>query len=104
MQVLITYDVETVSPAGKRRLRQVAKVCVDYGQRVQNSVFELNIYPADLVEIKNKLRKIIDPEKDSIRIYNLGKNWERRVESLGKDDSYNPEKDLLILYLHEILI
>ncbi|WP_062551857.1 CRISPR-associated endonuclease Cas2 [Peptoniphilus phoceensis] len=97
MQVLITYDVETVSPAGKRRLRQVAKVCVDYGQRVQNSVFELNIYPADLVEIKNKLRKIIDPEKDSIRIYNLGKNWERRVESLGKDDSYNPEKDLLIL-------
>lgn len=64
MQVLITYDVETVSPAGKRRLRQVAKVCVDYGQRVQNSVFELNIYPADLVEIKNKLRKIIDPEKD----------------------------------------
>lgn len=97
MQVLITYDVETVSSAGKRRLRQVAKVCVDYGQRVQNSVFELNIYPADLVEIKNKLRKIIDPEKDSIRIYNLGKNWERRVESLGKDDSYNPEKDLLIL-------
>ena len=97
MQVLITYDVETVSPAGKRRLRQVAKVCVDYGQRVQNSVFELNIYPADLVEIKNKLRKIIDPEKDSIRIYDLGKNWERRVESLGKDDSYNPEKDLLIL-------
>ncbi len=97
MQVLITYDVETISPAGKRRLRQVAKVCVDYGQRVQNSVFELNIYPADLVEIKNKLRKIIDPEKDSIRIYNLGKNWERRVESLGKDDSYNPEKDLLIL-------
>lgn len=97
MQVLITYDVETVSAAGKRRLRQVAKVCLDYGQRVQNSVFELNIYPADLVEIKNKLGKIIDPEKDSIRIYNLGKNWERRVESLGKDDTYNPEKDLLIL-------
>lgn len=97
MQVLITYDVETVSAAGKRRLRQVAKVCIDYGQRVQNSVFELNIYPADLVEIKNKLGKIIDPEKDSIRIYNLGKNWERRVESLGKDDTYNPEKDLLIL-------
>lgn len=97
MQVLITYDVETVTPAGKKRLRQVAKVCLDYGQRVQNSVFELNIYPADLVEIKNKLEKIIDPKKDSIRIYNLGKNWERRVESLGRDDSYNPEKDLLIL-------
>lgn len=97
MQVLITYDVETITPAGKRRLRQVAKVCLDYGQRVQNSVFELNIYPADLVEIKNKLEKIIDPQKDSIRIYNLGKNWERRVESLGRDDTYNPEKDLLIL-------
>lgn len=97
MQVLITYDVETVTPAGKKRLRQVAKVCFDYGQRVQNSVFELNIYPADLVEIKNKLEKIIDPQKDSIRIYNLGKNWERRVESLGRDDTYNPEKDLLIL-------
>lgn len=97
MQVLITYDVETVTPAGKKRLRQVAKVCLDYGQRVQNSVFELNIYPADLVEIKRKLEKIIDPKKDSIRIYNLGKNWERRVESLGRDDTYNPEKDLLIL-------
>lgn len=97
MQVLITYDVETVSSDGKRRLRQVAKVCLDYGQRVQNSVFELNIYPADFVLIKNKLEKIIDPKKDSIRIYNLGKNWERRVETLGRDDSYNPEKDLLIL-------
>lgn len=97
MQVLITYDVETVTPSGKKRLRKVAKVCLDYGQRVQNSVFELNIYPADLVEIKNKLEKIIDPKKDSIRIYNLGKNWERRVESLGRDDTYNPEKDLLIL-------
>lgn len=97
MQVLITYDVETVTPAGKKRLRQVAKVCLDYGQRVQNSVFELNIYPADMVEIKSKLEKIIDSKKDSIRIYNLGKNWERRVESLGRDDTYNPEKDLLIL-------
>lgn len=77
MQVLITYDVETITPAGKKRLRQVAKVCLDYGQRVQNSVFELNIYPADMVEIKSKLEKIIDPKKDSIRIYNLGKNWER---------------------------
>lgn len=97
MQVLITYDVETVSSDGKRRLRQVAKVCLDYGQRVQNSVFELNIYPADLVNIKNKLEKIIDQKKDSIRIYNLGKNWENRVETLGRDNSYKPEKDLLIL-------
>ena len=94
---MITYDVETVSAQGQKRLRQVAKVCTDYGQRVQNSVFELNIYPADLVNIKNKLEKIIDPKKDSIRIYNLGKNWEKRIETLGVDHSYNPEKDLLIL-------
>lgn len=97
MQVLITYDVETVSPEGRKRLRQIAKVCIDYGQRVQNSVFELNIYPADLIKIKSKLNDIIDSKKDSIRIYNLGKNWEKRVETMGKNDSYNPESDLLLL-------
>lgn len=97
MQVLITYDVETVSSGGRKRLRQVAKVCTDYGQRVQNSVFELNISPADLVDIKNKLRAIINMEKDSIRLYNLGKNWERKVETIGKNDTYNPETDLLML-------
>lgn len=97
MQVLITYDVSTTTAAGERRLRQVAKVCVDYGQRVQNSVFELNIYPSDLVQIKDKLNAIIDPEMDSIRIYNLGKNWEGRVETLGKNEAYNPETDLLLL-------
>ncbi len=97
MQVLITYDVSTTTAAGRRRLSQVAKVCVDYGQRVQNSVFELNIYPSDLVQIKDKLKAIIDPEMDSIRIYNLGKNWEGRVETLGKNETYNPETDLLLL-------
>ncbi|MDU5460930.1 MULTISPECIES: CRISPR-associated endonuclease Cas2 [Anaerococcus] len=97
MQVLITYDVKTSSKKGNRRLRQVAKICTNYGQRVQNSVFELNIYPSDLVKIKSQLKKAIDLEEDSIRIYNLGKNWERRVESLGKDETYNPEKDLLII-------
>lgn len=81
MQVLITYDVKTSSKKGNRRLRQVAKICTNYGQRVQNSVFELNIYPSDLVKIKSQLKKVIDLEEDSIRIYNLGKNWERRVES-----------------------
>ena len=97
MQVLITYDVETVSPQGRKRLRQVAKVCTDYGQRVQNSVFEMNIYPEDLVVIKNKRLTIIDQDKDSVRIYNLGKNWQRKIETLGTDSSYNPESDLLIL-------
>lgn len=98
MQVLITYDVKTSSKTGNKRLRQVAKICTNYGQRVQNSVFELNIYPSDLVKIKSQLKKAIDLEEDSIRIYNLGKNWERRVESLGKDETYNPEKDLLIIW------
>lgn len=97
MQILLTYDVETVTPQGRKRLRQVAKVCTDYGQRVQNSVFELNLDPAELVTIKAKLNDIIDPKKDSIRIYNLGKNWERRIETMGLDDSYNPESDLLML-------
>lgn len=97
MQVLITYDVKTSSKTGNKGLRQVAKICTNYGQRVQNSVFELNIYPSDLVKIKSQLKKVIDLEEDSIRIYNLGKNWERRVESLGKDETYNPEKDLLII-------
>lgn len=97
MQVLITYDVETKTSEGRRRLRKVAKVCVDYGQRVQNSVFELNIYPVDLVKIKNKLKSIIDYNKDSIRIYNLGKNWEGKIETIGKDETYNPESDLIML-------
>lgn len=97
MQVLITYDVETISVQGRKRLRKVARVCTDYGQRVQNSVFEMNIYPEDLVQIKNKLSEIIDPDKDSVRIYNLGKNWQRKVETMGVDESYNPEADLLIV-------
>lgn len=97
MYVIITYDVETKSKSGNKRLRDVAKICKNYGQRVQNSVFELQIYPADLVEIKNKLEGVIDKQRDSIRIYNLGKNRERRVETLGKDDSYNPSSDLLLL-------
>ncbi len=97
MQVLITYDVETISVQGRKRLRKVARVCTDYGQRVQNSVFEMNIYPEDLVQIKNKLSEIIDSDKDSVRIYNLGKNWQRKVETMGVDESYNPESDLLIV-------
>ncbi|MDO5048156.1 MAG: CRISPR-associated endonuclease Cas2 [Anaerococcus sp.] len=93
----MVYDVNITSQKGSKRLRDVAKICKNYGQRVQNSVFELDIYPADLVMIKAKLEKAIDKDKDSIRIYNLGKNWERRVETLGVDNSYNPEKDLFIL-------
>ncbi|WP_282709033.1 CRISPR-associated endonuclease Cas2 [Ligilactobacillus sp. Marseille-Q7487] len=97
MMVLITYDVNTESKSGKSRLRKVAKLCVDYGQRVQNSVFECSITPAEFVEIKYKLAKIVDLKNDSIRFYLLGKNWQKRLEKIGKNDSYDPDKDLLIL-------
>ena len=97
MMVLITYDVNTNSELGTKRLRKVAKQCANYGQRVQNSVFECSLTPAQLVNLKKKLLDIIDEENDSIRFYNLGKNWQNRVEILGKDDSYDPDKDLLII-------
>jgi CRISPR-associated protein Cas2 len=73
MYILLTYDVSTMTNAGKSRLRKVAKTCLDYGQRVQNSVFECKITPAQLVEFRNKLLTIIDSEIDSVRIYHLGK-------------------------------
>ena len=95
--VLITYDVNTKSASGIKRLRKVAKQCVNYGQRVQNSVFECSLTPAQLVNLKNKLLEIIDQDHDSVRFYNLGKNWQNRVETIGKDDSYDPDKDLLII-------
>lgn len=71
--VLVTYDVNTETAKGRKRLRHVAKLCVDYGQRVQNSVFECLVAPAEFVEIKSKLLDIIDPDSDSIRFYFLGK-------------------------------
>lgn len=97
MMVLITYDVNTKTASGIKRLRKVAKQCVNYGQRVQNSVFECSLTPAQLVNLKTKLLEIIDQDHDSIRFYNLGKNWQNRVETIGKDDSYDPDKDLLII-------
>lgn len=97
MMVLVTYDVNTETREGRSRLRKVAKICVDHGQRVQNSVFECVITPAQFEEIKIKLRKVIDNDLDNLRFYLLGKNWESRVESMGKDNSYNPEKDSFIL-------
>lgn len=77
MMVLVAYDVNTETPAGQRRLRQVAKLCENRGQRVQNSVFECLIDPAQWVQLKHGLLDITDPEKDSLRFYYLGKNWHR---------------------------
>jgi CRISPR-associated protein Cas2 len=83
MMVLITYDVMVTNPGGQRRLRNVAKACTNYGQRVQNSVFECEVDPAMWTVLKNKLESIIDKEHDSLRYYYLGSNWERRVEHIG---------------------
>lgn len=83
MLVLITYDVVTSSPTGPKRLRQAAKACLNYGQRVQNSVFECEVDPAQWATLKHKLEHIIDPQQDSLRYYYLGKNWKRRVEHVG---------------------
>jgi len=91
MMVLVTYDVNTETPEGRRRLRQVAKECVNYGQRVQNSVFECLVDPAQFAKLKHSLTCIMDKDRDSIRFYHLGSNWQHRVEHRGNDKGYNPE-------------
>lgn len=83
MMVLITYDVKTETKTGQARLRKVSKKCQDYGQRVQDSVFECVIDPAQLKVLQQILLKIIDPEVDSLRYYYLGDNWKHRVEHVG---------------------
>jgi CRISPR-associated protein Cas2 len=96
MLVLITYDVNTETAAARKRLRHVAKACENRGQRVQNSVFECLIDPAQWVELRDKLVKIIDPATDSLRFYFLGSNWKRRVEHVGDKASYDPQGTLII--------
>ena len=96
MLILITYDVDTTTKAGEKRLRKVAKECVNYGQRVQNSVFECLLSESQLVGLKAILSAIIDDDKDSIRLYFLGSNWQRKIETLGKMTSFNPTETLII--------
>ncbi|MDO4380565.1 MAG: CRISPR-associated endonuclease Cas2 [Clostridia bacterium] len=96
MLVLITYDVNTETPAGKKRLRQISKQCVNYGQRVQNSVFECLLDPAQCRFLKDKLCKIMDPQKDSLRFYYLGKKYESKIEHFGCKSTYIPEDTLMI--------
>lgn len=95
MLVLITYDVSTTNPEGCKRLHKVAKLCKDYGQRVQNSVFECLVDPQKFAELKHRLEKIIDVEKDSIRYYYLGSNWKSKVEHVGAKVSFDPEGILI---------
>jgi len=95
MMVLITYDVNTETPAGQKRLRKVAKTCQNYGQRVQHSVFECIIDPARLKQLQDSLEKLIDKEKDSLRYYYLGDEWRKRVEHVGAKASLDLEGTLI---------
>ena len=95
MMVLVTYDVQTQTKEGQRRLRLVAKECQNLGQRVQYSVFECLVDPAQWVAFRHRLMELIDPEKDSLRFYFLGKNWKRRVEHVGAKEGYDPQGILL---------
>jgi len=90
MMVLVTYDVRTSTPGGARRLRRVAKACRDFGQRVQFSVFEIEVDPHQWGTLKARLESQIDPSEDSLRYYYLGANWERRIEHFGA----KPTEDL----------
>lgn len=96
MMVLITYDVDTISETGAKRLRKVAKVCQDYGQRVQNSVFECRLTEAQFVLVKNKIENIINMDLDNVRFYFLGNNWPRRIEMIGKKDGIDLDGELII--------
>lgn len=96
MMVLVAYDVSTQSPRGRARLRRVAKACENYGQRVQNSVFECLLEPAQWVAFRARLLEVYDEEEDSLRFYFLGKNWKRKVEHVGAKPSYDPEGPLIV--------
>ncbi len=97
MMVLVSYDVASVgTTSGARRLRRVAKACKNYGQRVQYSVFECEVDPAVWVNLKDQLIKEIDQEKDSLRFYYLGSNWERRIEHVGAKKSLDLDGPLII--------
>ncbi|MBM4463155.1 MAG: CRISPR-associated endonuclease Cas2 [Chloroflexi bacterium] len=96
MMVLVTYDVRTDSQAGQKRLRRVAKVCENYGQRVQDSVFECLVDPAQWTALRQRLLDEIEAQEDSLRFYFLGKNWKGRVEHAGAKRTYDPEGPLVV--------
>ncbi len=96
MMVLVTYDVNTETPAGRRRLRRVARACQDNGQRVQKSVFECLVDPGQWATLEARLRDIIDPKLDSLRFYFLGSNWHGRIEHVGAKPSFDLEGPLIL--------
>jgi len=96
MLILITYDVNTETASGRKRLSKIAKICVDYGQRVQNSVFECDLDASQFLVFKRQLLNIMDDEADSIRFYNLGNKYSSKIEQYGSKRSYDPEGELLL--------
>ena len=96
MMVLISYDVSTTSPAGKKRLRKVAKECQNHAQRVQNSVFECLLDAAQCRSLQHTLCQIMDSERDSLRFYYLGKKYENKIEHFGCKQTYSPEDTLMV--------
>lgn len=97
MMVLVSYDVSTLSKEGRSRLRRIAKSCVNRGQRVQHSVFECDVDPAQWAELKANLLDIYNPREDSLRFYFLGSNWQQRVEHLGAKPSVDFKNDTLLI-------
>ena len=97
MLMLVTYDVNVTTCAGEKRLRHIAKVCLDHGVRVQNSVFECEVDPAQWVHFKAELLRIYDPMQDSLRFYSLGKRGVDKVEHCGSKPTFNPLHSTLIL-------
>lgn len=96
MMILITYDVNTGDAHGRKRLRQIAKQCVNYGQRVQNSVFECVLDAAQCRQLQHKLVQLMDEEKDSLRFYYLGNQYQTKIEHFGAKQTYEPEGVLMV--------
>lgn len=94
--VLVAYDVNTETAAGRRRLRRIAKACCDYGQRVQNSVFECWVDPVVWLKLRSAVLSECDEATDSIRFYHLGDNWKGRIEHHGAKVSYDPEGPIIV--------
>lgn len=93
--VLVTYDVSTTTPEGRRRLNRVARACLDFGQRVQNSVFECQVAPDQWTTLRLRLLDLFNPEQDSLRFYFLGSNWRRKVQHHGTKPSMDLEGPLI---------
>lgn len=96
MYILVTYDVETIDKDGKKRLRKIAKICQNYGQRVQNSVFECRINEQEYLLLKSEIMKKMDAKKDSVRFYRLGTKYKEKIEHFGVKEPYNFEEAFII--------